>query len=328
MKPSRVASVLARILESTWPAFIWGPPGVGKSSVVRQVANQLNLEVLDLRASLLDPTDLRGIPSIQEGKAVWCPPSFLPSDPKSQGILFLDEINAAPPLVQASLYQLVLDRKVGEYTLPPGWRILAAGNRAEDRAVVFRLSSALANRFIHLDFDVDFEDWRDWAIGVGIHPLVIGFLAARRELLLKPAATENAFPTPRSWEMASDICRTFGSPEKCADLLRGIVGEGPAVEFIAFGKRSISEEQFLAILADPENVPLPKELGDIYALVAWFLSQAKDGKVRLAASLLLERLEPEFAVLLSRDMIKADGRFILVAGFKRFQKAHGDLLRD
>jgi hypothetical protein len=100
------------------------------------------------------------------------------------------------------------------------------------------------------------------------------------------------------------------------------------VEFLAFGKRSINEAQFLAILADPEHIPLPKDLGDIYALVAWFLSQAKEGKVRLAASQLLERLEPEFAVLLSRDMIKADARFILLAGFKRFQKAHGDLLRD
>lgn len=328
MKPSRVASVLTKVLESTWPAFIWGPPGVGKSSVVHQVAAQLKLQVQDLRASLLDPTDLRGIPSIQGGKAAWCPPSFLPSDPESRGILFLDEINAAPPLVQASLYQLVLDRKVGEYTLPPGWRILAAGNRAEDRAVVFRLSSALANRFIHLEFEVDFEDWRNWATGAGIHPLIIGFLAARRELLLKPSTTENAFPTPRTWAMASDICHTFGSPDKCSDLLRGIVGEGPAVEFLAFGKRSISEAQFLAILADPEQAALPTDLGDVYALVAWFLSQAKDGKVRTAASILLERLEPEFAVLLARDMIKADGRFILMAGFKRFQKAHGDLLRD
>ena len=140
MKPSRLESVLESLLDQRWPAFLWGPPGVGKSSLVHAIAARRSLPVIDLRASLLDPTDLRGIPAIEGGRAVWCPPAFLPHRDSPPGILFLDEINAAPPLVQASLYQLVLDRRVGEYELPAGWWIVAAGNRQQDRAVTFRMS--------------------------------------------------------------------------------------------------------------------------------------------------------------------------------------------
>ena len=145
MKASRLTTVLENLLDQPWAAFIWGAPGIGKSSIVRQIAERRRMPLIDIRASLLDPTDLRGIPMIQDGTAVWCPPSFLPKKSDKPGILFLDEINAAPPLVQAALYQLILDRRVGEYELPEGWRIIAAGNRREDKAVTFRLSSALAN---------------------------------------------------------------------------------------------------------------------------------------------------------------------------------------
>ena len=143
MKPSRVAEVLTRLLGGRWPVFVWGPPGAGKSSIVQHVAQAERMRVIDIRAPLLDPTDLRGIPTVSDGSARWCPPSFLPSEPEP-GILFFDELNAAPAMVQASLYQLTLDRRVGEYVLPEGWRIVAAGNRAEDRAVVFRMPSTLA----------------------------------------------------------------------------------------------------------------------------------------------------------------------------------------
>ena len=129
MKASRLISVLNGLMSQPWAVFIWGAPGIGKSSIVRHIAEAKNLPVVDLRASLLDPTDLRGIPMIQNKTSVWCPPSFLPKTSDKPGILFLDEINAAPPLVQAALYQLILDRRVGEYVLPDGWKIIAAGNR-------------------------------------------------------------------------------------------------------------------------------------------------------------------------------------------------------
>jgi MoxR-like ATPase len=120
MKASHITKVVNKLIAQKLPVFIWGPPGIGKSSIVKQIATSQELEFLDLRLSLLDPTDLKGIPffNAETKEGVWAKPSFLPSDTGSKGILFLDEINTAPPAVQASAYQLILDRKVGEYELP------------------------------------------------------------------------------------------------------------------------------------------------------------------------------------------------------------------
>ena len=147
MKPSRVSETIDQLFATRWAIFLWGPPGAGKSSIVREAAGKRQIPLVDIRAALLDPTDIRGIPAVVGGTAIWCPPSFLPTADSKPGILFLDELSAAPPLVQASLYQLVLDRRVGEYQLPEGWRIIAAGNRAADRSVSYRMPAALANRF-------------------------------------------------------------------------------------------------------------------------------------------------------------------------------------
>jgi MoxR-like ATPase len=162
MKPLRIIENLKSLIEIQQPVFVLGPPGIGKSQVVAQVARQEGLALIDVRAVLLDPVDLRGLPHIDEQhRACWCPPDFLPQ--VGSGILFLDELNAAPPLVQAACYQLVLDLRLGEYQLPESWSIVAADNRETDRAVTHRMPSALANRFVHLNFDVDVEQWLVWA---------------------------------------------------------------------------------------------------------------------------------------------------------------------
>ena len=325
MKPSRLSEVLTELIGLRWPAFVWGPPGVGKSSLVRHIGRIAGLDVRDLRASLLDPTDLRGIPAIENGRAVWCPPVFLPQAHEPPGILFLDEINAAPPLVQASLYQLVLDRQVGEYKLPDGWRIIAAGNRQQDRAVVFRMSSALANRFVHLDFDVDFADWRTWAVERGIHPWVMGFLGLRSNLLLSEPGDGPAYPTPRSWEMASDVLHATGAHSKCSDILPGIVGPGASAEFSGWLRTALREDDMLRIANDPLGAKLPDSMGDLYALTAWFVVNRGNEKFLLSAADILNRLPVEFAVILARDMIKQSARFIALPGSVAFMKKHGRL---
>jgi hypothetical protein len=309
-----------------WPAFVWGPPGVGKSSIVRGVAQDAGLPVIDLRASLLDPTDLRGIPSIDKGRAVWCPPAFLPTPEAPPGVLFLDEINAAPPLVQAGLYQLVLDRRIGEYELPAGWWIVAAGNRQQDRAVTFRMSSALSNRFIHLDFETDPADWRTWAIERRLDPLVISFIGARPALLTEAPGDSAAYPTPRSWEMLSDVIKVFGGYKACADLAAGIVGEGAAIEFAAFLKKALSEADMRKIVADPENATLPKSLDGIYTLTSWLAFEAADTAVSKAGAILLNRIPPEFGVILARDLMRARPAFVREPGYKTFIASHGHLL--
>lgn len=326
MKPTRVEEVIDHILSTRWPAFIWGPPGVGKSSVVRKVALRQKLDLLDIRASLLDPTDLRGIPTVSDDKARWCPPSFLPHDPDSAGILFFDELNAAPPLVQASLYQLTLDRRVGEYVLPEKWRILAAGNRAEDSSLTFRMPAALSNRFIHLDYEVDFDDWRKWAVDREIHPLVLGFLSTRQELLFNMDHSDRGFPTPRSWEMVSDILVTLGNAKDAQDILIGTVGEAAAIEFMGYCDNALSEEAIKVILADPDNAALPEKLGDQYALISYVTLAVKDAKILDAAASLVLRFKPEMGVLLLRNILQKHPRFATHKKILEFIKNHKDLI--
>ena len=202
MKASAITEALKSLIAAKRPVFLWGPPGVGKSSIVGQVAAAKNLCLKDLRALLLDPVDIRGLPHLaSDGRATWAIPDFLPSD--GAGLLFLDELNAAPSMVQAAFYQLILDRKLGEYTLPDDWVIVAAGNRDSDRATTSRMPSPLRNRFVHLTFEVDTEDWSNWAISNKIRPEVIAFIRFRPELLNQFDKDAFAFPTPRTWEFLS-----------------------------------------------------------------------------------------------------------------------------
>ena len=152
MKASNITKVVQKLIDKKLPVFIWGAPGIGKSSIVKQIAKEQELNFLDLRLSLLDPTDLKGIPffNAETKEGVWAKPSFLPSIEGSKGILFLDEINTAPPAVQASAYQLILDRKVGEYELPEGWSIVAAGNRENDRESCVQNAAATGKPFCTL----------------------------------------------------------------------------------------------------------------------------------------------------------------------------------
>ena len=211
---------------------------MARATSTAQFAARLNLALTDVRAILLDPVDLRGLPHLNgDGRAHWAPPAFLPRD--GEGILFLDELTAAPPLTQAACYQLVLDRKLGEYRLPEGWRIVAAGNRENDRGVVYRMPSALANRFVHIDIEVSLDDWTRWAAQHGIATEIIAFLRFRTALLhdFDPKRDDKAFPTPRSWSFVS---RLLQSPALDAHieyaLIAGAVGLGAATEFMGFLK--------------------------------------------------------------------------------------------
>jgi len=327
MKPTRVKQLLSKLLLTRWPVFLWGPPGIGKSSIVAETAREMSLEMLDVRAALLDPTDIRGIPTVEDGSTRWCQPAFLPSDTNSKGVLFLDELNAAPPLVQASLYQLTLDRRIGEYLLPDGWHIVAAGNRARDGGITFRMPSPLANRFIHAEVEADLQDWSEWAVRSGVHYLVVGFLNLRPNLLSTPYAGQDAFATPRSWEMLSDLLRQDDSdPAAYTDIINGIVGEGAASEFLTYCKSSKQDKVFLKILADPANAPLPKKLNEQYALAAWLISKLNHPTNRDAVGTLLLRFSPEFGVLLQRGAFSIDARIASHPSFQEFSRKHSSFI--
>ncbi|MFW5734725.1 MAG: AAA family ATPase [Oceanidesulfovibrio sp.] len=326
MKPSEIVSALELLLEIRQPVFLWGAPGVGKSQVVAQVAADHGMDLVDIRAVLLDPVDLRGIPRIDEGgNAVWCPPSFLPRS--GRGILFLDELNTAPPLVQAACYQLILDRRLGEYELPEGWTIVAAGNRESDRAVTHRMPSALANRMIHLDFDPDLEDWLCWAERSGIEPRLRAFLRFRPKLLhaFDPKKSEKAFPSPRSWEFASRIVAA-GRPERITHaLLKGAVGEAAAAECVGFLKIYDELPDAAAMLADPAGVRIPDDPAVIYAMCESVARKACD-ETMSSLAVLASRMPVEFSVLLMRDAAAAEPSIVETEAFQGWARDNHEVL--
>lgn len=328
MRPSQLRAALAALLPTRQPIYLWGPPGVGKSSLVRQAAAASDLDVIDVRAVLLDPVDLRGIPQVNgDHRAHWCVPDFLPRS--GRGVLFLDELAQAPPLVQSACLQLTLDRRIGEYVLPDGWSVVAASNRQEDRAGAHRLISPLLNRFIHLDLEVSLDDWQRWAIEAGIAPEVRSFLQFRPGLLFSFDATAGArsFPTPRSWEFVSRVLPV--TPEALLlSVVAGCVGEGPAAEFVGFCRVYRGLPNLDAVLASPDSVTVPTDPGVLYALVGALAERARSAKQQVLSALFrfAGRLPAEYGVLLARDIVAVNRASLALPEAGRWLASHRSLL--
>lgn len=328
MTPAQIASALRTLISIRQPVFLWGAPGVGKSQVVAQVAASLGYALRDIRAVLLDPVDLRGLPRLNEGRAVWCPPAFLPdATAPARGILFLDELNAAPPLVQAACYQLILDRAIGEYHLPDGWAIVAAGNREKDRAVAYRMPSALANRMVHLQFETDLNGWLVWAQGAGIRPEVCAFLRFRPKLLhdFDPQTTDKAFASPRSWEFVSRILEAGPESDVEYELYQGTIGAGTAAEFMGFLSVWRDLPTVDGILAAPDSAPVPVEPAALYATCEALSLKANEATIDALVTY-AQRLPAEFGVLLMRDAVCQNTEVVHSPAFTRWAQQNADVL--
>lgn len=301
-----------RYMQKDIPVFLWGAPGIGKSDAVRQIANAYGkggVPVIDFRAILRDPVDLRGLPSVdhENGVARWLPPSDLPNEARDGkvGILFLDELNAAPQAVQAACFGLVLDRKVGEYTLPPGWRIIAAGNRAGDRAASQRMPTALANRFAHIDVEANVNDWSTWAVENDLAPEVIAFLRMRSNLLHAMDTTNpelRSFPTPRSWAQVAKVIDGETDTGFRAKLVSGLVGEGASIELEGFLRIYQHLPSLDAILLKPDTTAVPDKPDARYAIASGLSRKVTDGKSFARAITYMERMPKEFEIMFALDL--------------------------
>lgn len=332
--------------------FVKGEPGIGKSDVVKQVAQSIAKDMKlsfhevgqpapedesgksitsdklfgfgDLRAPLLDVTDLRGIPYVLNGMAIWGVPMFLPKSNRDGefGILFCDELSAAPPPVQTNFYQLFLNKRIGEYNFPKRWMIVAAGNRDTDRAVTYRMSTALTSRIITVTFDVSYEAWREWALLHSIHPFVLAYhewQKGKKLHVFDPVSTKTDvnFPCPRTWEFVSKILyggfdEAFKGATKSTgehnqvmgELIAGAVGTGASVEFHGF-LRLMDKLPNLVKIRDGtfnEN-SVPKETNIQYAMVAALSSMIEEkDEVEQINNLFRFSylLQPELAVLMCR----------------------------
>lgn len=267
------------------PIFLWGPPGIGKSEVVEGIANEMEGYMIDLRLGQMDPTDLRGIPFYNKeiGKMDWAPPVDLPDEELAAEykyvVLFLDEMNSAPPAVMSAAYQLILNRRVGKYKLPDNVVVIAAGNRESDKGVTYRMPTPLANRFVHVEMRPDFTAWHDWAVKNGEHQDVVGYISfAKQDLYdFDSKSASRAFATPRSWHFVSELLEDEDLDEATAtDLIAGTIGEGLAVKFMAHRKIASKLPKPEDILAGKEKTLEVDEVSAMYSLVTSMCYELKD----------------------------------------------------
>jgi hypothetical protein len=279
--PKASKKAISKAIQKRRPIFLWGPPGIGKSELVAQIGADANREVVDIRLALWEPTDIKGIPFFDSvnTKMAWAPPIELPSDPESTAIIFIDELNSAPPAVQAAAYQLILNRAVGTYKLPTGVDIVAAGNREGDRGVTYRMPAPLANRFLHLEMKVDFDDWQDWATTNKIHPEVVGYVGfAKQDLYdFDPKGSSKSFATPRSWSFVSDLLTDDDTDEDTlTTLVSGAIGDGLAVKFMAHRKIAGRLPKASEILDGKVKDLQIKEISAMYSLTVSLCYELKD----------------------------------------------------
>jgi MoxR-like ATPase len=306
MRPSDVSDTLSDILGHTLrPCWIWGPPGCGKSDLGRQAAAACDISYQDFRPLLHDPSDLK-FPMVDIGaKTIEWVNSVFPKDPEWAGIIALEEVGLCPPLMQGALYQLALERQIGEYRLPKGARVIAISNRQEDKAGVVRQSTALLNRFVHLDLEVSNDDWQAWAVDAGIAVEVRSFLNFRPELLLKfdPKLNERAFPSPRSWAFVNEILPHVRERLQ-HQVFSGTVGEGAAVEFLAFLQVYRDLPDLDAVWKTPLKVAIPSAKPAVMFALTGALadqSKSKDNLDPLAQFYCQKGMPEEFSALALRD---------------------------
>jgi hypothetical protein len=325
------------------PLFLWGPPGIGKSELVEGIASEMNGLMIDMRLGQMEPTDIRGIPFYNKDKGVmdWAPPVELPDEATASQypivVLFMDELNSAPPSVQSAAYQLILNRRIGRYRLPDNVVMVAAGNRESDKGVTYRMPTPLANRFIHQEMKVDFAAYQEWAVQNRIHKDVVGYLSfAKQDLYdFDAKSASRAFATPRSWTFVSQLLEDESNDDDTlTNLIAGTVGEGLAVKFMAHRKIASKMPDPVDVLSGKVKDLNVKEVSAMYSLVismCYELKAAVENKVEdkkfheMADNFLgymMKNFETELTVMGARIALTTYNLPFLPTKLKNFDEFH------
>lgn len=302
---------LKKILKQNhMPVLLWGSPGLGKSMICKQIAEEFGWKFIDIRLPLLMPSDLLGLPypDPTHTKANWLYPSFFPDPNSKENILILfDEIGNASMSVQNSCYRIILDRSIGEhYKFPENVRMVAASNKETDKSGVGKFSAALANRFTHFFIEADLDSWKEWAFQNGINEKIIGFLNFKQTMLCKePNIEDKAYPTPRAWEKVSKLL-DWGIWDD--DVIAGTVGKGTASEFFSYLEVYAKLPDINKILAG-EKVEVPKEPSTLYALESSLAIKANKKNIENIFNY-TERMPQEFQILTIRDIARKDDSIV------------------
>lgn len=316
IKPSKLPGFIKTNLQAGLNTMIWGGPGIGKSEIVQQVADDLNFGLVDFRANLFDPVDVRGVPHIMQVKdstkryTRWAVPDVFPIEERDgqNGIMFIDELTTAPPATQNAFLQLLLTRKIGDYTLPTGWSVIAAGNRLTDAAAVYQMPAPLRDRFSHYELDVNYEDWCNWAASRRLDPTVISFIQYRTNLLYSFSADEYAFPTPRSWHFVSNVSSRLPDNMDTSDVFSAVaslVGDGAAGEFVAFKEVADNLPDIDELIEKPETYKKDDNPAILYALTGAVAARACEDKMENIMKV-NKKLPVEFQVILVKGALAVE----------------------
>lgn len=331
------------------PLMIWGAPGIGKSTIIRTVAQDLGIGFIDVRLAQREPVDIHGLP-VPDGDSVrWLVSADWPRDPESRGIILFDELTAADRSLQVAAYEFILDRRLGGlYKVPDGWYICAAGNRVEDAAVAMTMSSALANRFLHVELREDAELWARWGLLHDIHPAVIGFIRYRPDLLFRQEHEnlERGWPTPRSWERVSRMLQSFGSSDDVLlnKIVYGLVGNQAGAEFVAFRAIAAEFDNVYELMTNPDKkITIPEKADRRYAFAAavvYHLWRGTDAEAeeRLLAGFyrIAAKMPGDFATMMMMDAMAGNGRTVSEEcadklfnhpGYPEWAELHGKAMR-
>lgn len=316
MKPSEISIALETMYALRRPSFIWGPPGVGKTDMIAQLAKKLGIGLIDFRMALRDPTDIKGFP-MPDAKTLtmkFFRDGELPNVKThgERGILFMDEMNAATPATQAAAMQLTLPNhagecRIGDYVLPQGWVVFAAGNRETDRSVVSRMPSALANRFTHFDYELDVKDWEQWALANNITGELIAWFRFKENMLytFDPKVNDRAFGTPRSWVATEEIVKSSMPDTVKYGTIKGTVGEGPGSEYWGFLRLIDDLPKIEEIKKKPKTTRVPEEPGTMHAVITTLGMQVTPALFPTFMDY-IERMPVEFQATFIKDALKRD----------------------
>ena len=270
---AQLKPLVTTLLNGLWegeevpPLLLIGKPGIGKSQAIRELCAEQNIGFIDLRLCQLDCCEIRGVLTVSDGKTCWATPDIFPVE--GRGILFLDEITAADKTLQVAAYQLLMERELGEYRLPPGWLVIGAGNDRESKAVATTMSSALTNRFLVVELKPTLNDFLCYGNTRKLHQAVLSFLRTRPKLLhCMDGNLQSGWPSPRSWERVStmlNIADKTGDIKSLSYIVPGLVGMGAATEFLAFYSTQMYDRNIREALLAGTTLQIPEEADQAYA---------------------------------------------------------------
>lgn len=311
--------------------FLWGPPGIGKTSIAYQAGLEENVDVNEITLTDRDPVDFGGVPvpllKMRDGSEMYLfstgkvnpndvlygttrkfVPEFLRIDTGKPTLIFLDEMNHANKEVLKVAQQLVLEYRVGDVRLPDNCRVIAAGNEETHQAFVQILPKPLQNRFIHLKVRTDLDGWINWSVLNGIHPMIIAYIKYNSNVLFQfdAQSKEKAFPTPRTWEFASDILKS-GLTTRLYEVLCGTVGKVAATGFVGFMELFSEIPDIDMIFKDPAHTMVPNNPSLRFSLCVLLARRATYKNIG-AIKIYSERMGREFCsytVKYINDMLPA-----------------------